>query len=215
MNILEIILKLILAIALGGLIGLERESSQKPAGFRTNIMVCLGSTIMMSMAAGLIKGSSASPDSLIRMAAGVVTGIGFLGAGTIIHSRGAVIGLTTASTLWVVAGLGLLIGAGYYIPAIIFTIMVIATLVTFRKVEEVYLKKHIYRYHLRFREQPELLSKLRKLSFHHGVRLEHLSLKKEGSSMVISFTAVGSEDKEQEFNEAVLDLGELEEFQLD
>ena len=215
MNILEIILKLILAIALGGLIGLERESSQKPAGFRTSIMVCLGSTIMMSMAAGLIKGSSASPDSLIRMAAGVVTGIGFLGAGTIIHSRGAVIGLTTASTLWVVAGLGLLIGAGYYIPAIIFTIMVIATLVTFRKVEEVYLKKHIYRYHLRFREQPELLSKLRKLSFHHGVRLEHLSLKKEGSSMVISFTAVGSEDKEQEFNEAVLDLGELEEFQLD
>ena len=215
MNILEIILKLILAIALGGLIGLERESSQKPAVFRTNIMVCLGSTIMMSMAAGLIKGSSASPDSLIRMAAGVVTGIGFLGAGTIIHSRGAVIGLTTASTLWVVAGLGLLIGAGYYIPAIIFTIMVIATLVTFRKVEEVYLKKHIYRYHLRFREQPELLSKLRKLSFHHGVRLEHLSLKKEGSSMVISFTAVGSEDKEQEFNEAVLDLGELEEFQLD
>ena len=215
MNILEIILKLILAIALGGLIGLERESSQKPAGFRTNIMVCLGSTIMMSMAAGLIKGSSASPDSLIRMAAGVVTGIGFLGAGTIIHSRGAVIGLTTASTLWVVAGLGLLIGAGYYIPAIIFTIMVIATLVTFRKVEEVYLKKHIYRYHLRFREQPELLSKLRKLSFHHGVSLEHLSLKKEGSSMVISFTAVGSEDKEQEFNEAVLDLGELEEFQLD
>ncbi|MBP6909046.1 MAG: MgtC/SapB family protein [Candidatus Saccharicenans sp.] len=215
MNILEIILKLILAIALGGLIGLEREASQKPAGFRTNIMVCLGSAMMMSMAAGLIKGSSASPDSLIRMAAGVVTGIGFLGAGTIIHAQGAVIGLTTASTLWVVAGLGLVIGAGYYLPAIIFTAIIIATLVAFRKVEEVYLRKHIYRYHLRFREQPDLLSRLRKLSFHHGIRLEHLNLKKEGSSMVISFTAVGSEDKEQEFNEAVLDLGELEEFRLD
>ena len=215
MNILEIILKLILAIALGGLIGLEREASQKPTGFRTNIMVCLGSAMMMSMAAGLIKGSSASPDSLIRMAAGVVTGIGFLGAGTIIHAQGAVIGLTTASTLWVVAGLGLIIGAGYYLPAIIFTAIIIATLVAFRRVEEVYLRKHIYRYHLRFREQPDLLSRLRKLSFHHGIRLEHLNLKKEGSSMVISFTAVGSEDKEQEFNEAVLDLGELEEFRLD
>ncbi|HNS04657.1 MAG TPA: MgtC/SapB family protein [Candidatus Saccharicenans sp.] len=215
MDILEIILKLILAIALGGLIGLEREASQKPAGFRTNIMVCLGSAMMMSMAAGLIKGSTASPDSMIRMAAGVVTGIGFLGAGTIIHAQGAVIGLTTASTLWVVAGLGLIIGAGYYIPAIILTAIIIATLVAFRRVEEVYLRKHIYRYHLKFKEQPNLLSRLRKLSFHYGIRLEHLSLKKDGASLVVSFTAVGSEDKEQEFNEAVLDLGELEEFKLD
>ncbi|HPB59171.1 MAG TPA: MgtC/SapB family protein, partial [Candidatus Saccharicenans sp.] len=185
MDILEIILKLILAIALGGLIGLEREASQKPAGFRTNIMVCLGSAMMMSMAAGLIKGSTASPDSMIRMAAGVVTGIGFLGAGTIIHAQGAVIGLTTASTLWVVAGLGLIIGAGYYIPAIILTAIIIATLVAFRRVEEVYLRKHIYRYHLKFKEQPNLLSRLRKLSFHYGIRLEHLSLKKDGASLVV------------------------------
>jgi len=82
-------------------------------------------------------------------------------------------------------------------------------------VEEVYLRKHIYRYHLKFKEQPNLLSRLRKLSFHYGIRLEHLSLKKDGASLVVSFTAVGSEDKEQEFNEAVLDLGELEEFKLD
>ncbi|MDD8020679.1 MAG: MgtC/SapB family protein [Acidobacteriota bacterium] len=215
MGILEIILKLILAIALGGLIGLEREASQKPAGFRTNVMVCIGSAMMMSMASGLIKGSSASLDSLIRMAAGVVTGIGFLGAGTIIHAQGAVIGLTTASTLWVVAGLGLLIGAGYYVPAIIFTIIIIATLITFRKVEEAYLKKRIYHYHLKFKERPDLLSRLKKLSFHHGVRLEHLSLKKEGSSLAVSFTAIGPEDKEQEFNAAVLDLGDLEEFRVD
>jgi len=75
MDILEIILKLILAVALGGLIGIERETSQKPAGFRTNILVCIGSAMMMSLAIGLVQGSSATPDALIRMAAGVVTGI--------------------------------------------------------------------------------------------------------------------------------------------
>lgn len=215
MNILEIILKLVLAVALGGLIGIERETSQKPAGFRTNILVCIGSAMMMSMAVGLIQGSSATPDTLVRMAAGVVTGIGFLGAGTIIHARGMVIGLTTASTLWVVAGLGLLIGVGYYIPALILTALIIATLVAFRKIEEIYLRKHIFHYHLKFKEQPDLLSKLRKVSFHHGIKLERLSLKKEGESLVISFSAVGSEEKEQEFNEALMSLGQLEEFRID
>ncbi|MBC7362236.1 MAG: MgtC/SapB family protein [Candidatus Aminicenantes bacterium] len=215
MNILEIILKLVLAVALGGLIGIERETSQKPAGFRTNILVCIGSAMMMSMAVGLIQGSNATPDTLVRMAAGVVTGIGFLGAGTIIHARGMVIGLTTASTLWVVAGLGLLVGVGYYIPALILTALIIATLVAFRKIEEIYLRKHIFHYHLKFKEQPDLLSKLRKVSFHHGIKLERLSIKKEGESLVISFSAVGSEEKEQEFNEALMSLGQLEEFRID
>jgi putative Mg2+ transporter-C (MgtC) family protein len=215
MNILEIILKLFLAVALGGLIGIEREASQKPAGFRTNILVCIGSAMMMSMAVGLVEGKGGSPDTLIRMAAGVVTGIGFLGAGTIIHARGMVIGLTTASTLWVVAGLGLLIGAAYYFPALILTALIIATLVAFRKIEEVYIKKHFFHYHLKFKEEPDLLSKLRKLSFHHGVKLERLSMKKEGDALVISFSAVGSEEKEQEFNESLMNLGHLEEFRID
>jgi putative Mg2+ transporter-C (MgtC) family protein len=215
MNILELILKLVLAIALGGLIGMERETSQKPAGFRTNILVCIGSAMMMSLAVGLVEGKGGSPDTLIRMAAGVVTGIGFLGAGTIIHARGMVIGLTTASTLWVVAGLGLLIGAGYYIPALLLTALIIATLVAFRKIEEIYLKKHIFHYHLRFKGQLELLSRLRKISFHHGIKLEQLSMKKEQDSLIISFSAIGSEEKEQEFNESLMNLGELEEFRIE
>jgi len=215
MNILEIILKLIMAVALGGLIGIEREASQKPAGFRTNVLVCIGSATMMSLAVALVQGSNATPDTLIRMAAGVVTGIGFLGAGTIIHARGMVIGLTTATTIWVVAGLGLVIGAGYYIPALILTALIIATLIAFRKIEDIYLKKHIFHYHLKYKEAPDLLSKLRKLSFHHGIKVERLSVKKEGESLTITFSAVGSEEKEQDFNEALLSLGQLEEFRVD
>ncbi|MCK7480046.1 MAG: MgtC/SapB family protein [Candidatus Moduliflexus flocculans] len=78
MEILQVLLKLILAIALGGLIGLEREASQKPAGFRTNILVCIAATMMMSLATLLVRGQGRrSADTLVRMAAGVITGIGF------------------------------------------------------------------------------------------------------------------------------------------
>ncbi len=121
MDILATLLKLVLAIALGGIIGLEREASQKPAGFRTNILVCVGSTMMMALAVLLVQSKGGTADTLVRMAAGVITGMGFLGAGTIMQARGTIAGLTTASTLWLVAGLGLVIGAGYYVPALIFT----------------------------------------------------------------------------------------------
>ena len=183
MELVDILLKLILAIALGGLIGLEREASQKPAGFRTNILVCVGSAMMMSLAAGLVGAKGGTGDSLIRMAAGVITGIGFLGAGTIVHARGMVAGLTTASTLWVVAGLGLVIGSGYYVPAVLLTALIMFTLVLFRKIEEAYLRKSLFHYHLTVKEKPDILSGLRKLSFHHGIKLEKLNLKKERDAL--------------------------------
>jgi putative Mg2+ transporter-C (MgtC) family protein len=215
MEIIEVILKLVLAIALGGLIGLERESSQKPAGFRTNILVCVGSAMMMTMAGLLIQAKGGTPDSMIRMAAGVVTGIGFLGAGTILHERGVIAGLTTASTIWLVAGLGLVIGAGYYVPALIFTALTIATLVLFRRVEESYLRKSQYHYHVKFKERPYILSSLRKLALHHGIRLEKLMLKGEGKSYIVTFLFSASEEREQEFNQGLFELADIEELKVE
>lgn len=215
MELIEIVLKLVLAVALGGLVGLEREASQKPAGFRTNILVCLGSVMMMSLASGLIASKGGTGDSLARMAAGVITGIGFLGAGTIVHARGTVAGLTTASTLWVVAGLGLLIGAGYYVPAVLLTAVILATLVIFRKVEEAYLRKEYFHYHLRIKESPDILSGLRKLSFHLGIKLEKLNLRKEHDAFLITFSFYASEEKEEAFNQGLLRLGEIEELKIE
>ncbi len=215
MDLVEIALKLVLAVALGGLVGLEREASQKPAGFRTNILVCLGSAMMMSLASGLIQAKGGTGDSLARMAAGVITGIGFLGAGTIVHARGMVAGLTTASSLWVVAGLGLLIGSGYYVPAALLTAVVMATLIVFRKLEDAYLRKALYHYHLRIRENPDILSGLRKLSFHHGIKLEKLNLRKERDAFIITFSFLASEEKEEAFNQGLLRLGEIEELKID
>ena len=124
----EIIIRLLVAFVLSGLIGVEREFREKPAGLRTNIMVGLGSTLMTLasiQAAGLFQGLPVDPT---RIAAQIVTGIGFLGAGTILH-RGPsiIIGLTTAATLWVVAGIGIAVGFGLYLEAMVTTALVFFT----------------------------------------------------------------------------------------
>ena len=215
MELIEIVLKLVLAIALGGLIGLEREASQKPAGFRTNILVCVGSAMMMTLSVLIVQAKGGTSDSLVRMAAGVITGIGFLGAGTILHARGTIAGLTTASTIWLVAGLGLVIGAGYYLPALIFTALTVATLVLFRRVEETYLRKSQFHYHVKFKQRPYILSSLRKLALHHGLRLEKTTLKEEGKSFIVTFFFSAAEEKEQEFNQGLFELADIEELKIE
>jgi len=134
MNIGAITLKLLLSILFGGAVGLERETSRKPAGLRTNILICASSTMMMALSQLQIGGKDLSGEAM-RVAAGVITGVGFLGAGAIIRSRGEVHGLTTASTIWAVAGMGLVLGAGYYGLAAIFTAIIVLTLILLRKVE--------------------------------------------------------------------------------
>jgi putative Mg2+ transporter-C (MgtC) family protein len=215
MELLEVLLKLVMAIALGGLIGLEREASQKPAGFRTNILVCVGAAMMMTLAVLIVREDSGTPDSLVRLAAGVITGVGFLGAGAILHSRGNIAGLTTASTLWLVAGLGLLIGAGYYVPALLFAGAMMATLILFRRIENMFLQKSLFRYQFKIKERPYFLSSLRKLALHHGIRLERLTMRKEGMSFLVTFSFASSEDKEHEFSYGLLDLGDIEELKIE
>jgi putative Mg2+ transporter-C (MgtC) family protein len=125
----------------GALIGLEREIKGKPAGFRTNILICLGSA--MYMAAGLLvvnEGGAAASDPA-RIAAQVVTGIGFIGAGSILQQRGRVVGLTTAATIWVVAAIGLIAGAGFPILAFIASAMVLITLILLGAIEARFLDR--------------------------------------------------------------------------
>jgi len=171
MNIAEITLKLILAVALGGLIGFERESSQKPAWFRTNILICIGATMMMIFSQLILQGEESSSSDMTRIAAGVITGIGFIGAGTIIQAKGIIAGLTSAATLWAVAGLGLVIGGGYYLIAIIFTGIIILTLVIFRQLESQYFKHTLYHYHLKTKYSKDILLNIKKLALHEGCLL--------------------------------------------
>lgn len=116
--------RLALAVLLGGIVGVERELSGKPAGLRTNILICLGSALLMdlSITIGITDGVRTGDPA--RIAAQVVTGVGFLGAGTIMQARGEVVGLTTAATIWVVAAIGLAVGAGHRAEAVAAALLV-------------------------------------------------------------------------------------------
>ncbi len=137
MSVYEIIFKLALAGILGGLIGLERESLNRPAGLRTYTLVCVGSALAMVVSLDMYfqyyQTVNADPG---RIAAQVISGIGFLGAGTIMREGATVRGLTTAAGLWVVACIGLAVGAGLYIPAITTTVLILFILIYFIHFEE-------------------------------------------------------------------------------
>jgi len=133
---IEMIFRLTVAFVVSGLIGLEREVRRHEAGLRTHIMVCLGSTLIMLTSLHLFaiyKAHTALDPS--RMAMGVITGIGFLGAGTIMRSQEHIRGLTTAATLWVVAALGLAIGCGFFKTSCYVTALILLVLLFLRRIE--------------------------------------------------------------------------------
>jgi putative Mg2+ transporter-C (MgtC) family protein len=215
MNMWDVVLRLLLAIALGGIIGLERETSQKPAGLRTHILICSSAALLMILSQLMLAGTAYSGGETLRVAAAAITGMGFIGAGTIIQSQGGVHGLTTAATLWTVSGLGLVVGAGYYIVGVLFSALILTALVLFRRVEEVHLKKSLYRYQVRIKDSPDILINLRKLIFHLGLKLAELNLKKERSVSVVTLSFSSSEEKERQFNQGLFDMGEILEIKIE
>jgi putative Mg2+ transporter-C (MgtC) family protein len=132
----EIVLRLVLAAVLGGFIGFEREHTNRPAGFRTHILVCIGSAlVMITSEFAFAKYMGTADVDLTRLGAQVISGIGFLGAGTIIRDGFNVRGLTTAASLWAVACVGIAVGIGFYTGAIAATALVFITLMSLKKTE--------------------------------------------------------------------------------
>lgn len=119
---LEMVVRILLALVLGGAIGYQRERADKPAGMRTLILISVGSALFTVVS---VFGFDADPA---RVAAGIVTGIGFLGAGSIMRRGDTVEGLTTASTIWIVAGIGLAAGSGLYLIAVVTAVVAVAVL---------------------------------------------------------------------------------------
>ena len=126
-------ISIILAVVFGAAIGLEREISGKPAGLRTNVLICLGAAVFTIISKEMAAGLENSPT---RIAAQIVTGVGFLGAGAIIRDRGGIHGLTTAATIWLVASVGMACGAKLYCLAIITTVLAIVVLLGLAQVEK-------------------------------------------------------------------------------
>ncbi|MEO5986813.1 MAG: MgtC/SapB family protein [Candidatus Limnocylindria bacterium] len=131
---LELTARLVVALVLGAVIGWERELQRMPAGFRTHALVALGAAIFTVVGAYAFTGSNSDPT---RVAAQIVSGIGFLGGGAILHYGGTVRGLTTAASLWAVAGVGMAAGAGLLVMATISTALIIIALEVFQRLERV------------------------------------------------------------------------------
>lgn len=142
----DIVIRLVLSIAAGMVIGTERERNQRPAGIKTHILVCMGATLVslmqvhMSLDVLKLAGASSELAAVVksdsgRLGAQVISGIGFLGAGTIIRNRGNVRGLTTAATLWMVACVGLAIGMGYYVMSIVAVALVLFMLTSLKLIQ--------------------------------------------------------------------------------
>ncbi len=135
--------RLVLSILLGGVIGLERQYRHKAAGLRTNMLICFGSAMFTVISAQMAEKLGGDQT---RIAAQIISGIGFLGAGTIIHGQGSVVGLTSAATIFVTASVGMAAGAGLYFTAIFATVVVLIALVGLGKLEDYFERKHLPKY---------------------------------------------------------------------
>lgn len=191
---IELLLRLLVAIGLGGLIGFERELSDKPAGFRTNILICLGAAIFteMSILIATVGAVPAGAGDPTRIAAQIVSGMGFLGAGTILQARGSVRGLTTAATLWTVAAIGVTVGAGAYALAIGATTLVIVVLVLLGQIERMVMHRRSERIvQVAFEPRPELLGAVREVLTESGLRAEAIDVEKRPTSYIATFRTSG------------------------
>jgi putative Mg2+ transporter-C (MgtC) family protein len=208
---LEIILKILLAAILGGLIGLEREISQKEAGLRTNILIAMGSTLLTILSLKLAESSSLADPT--RIASQIVTGIGFLGAGAIIQARFAGHGLTTAATIWTVSAIGISVGMGLYLIALVITIFILVILTAFKSIIRMLEKnKKTFAYIIKTDERAAILAEIKEIMTESSIRYLNANLSKIRRGYLIEIVLTTSEFKNKEFVEKVLQLKGVKEI---
>jgi putative Mg2+ transporter-C (MgtC) family protein len=185
---LDVLVQLLLAVLLGGAIGIEREFHGKPAGLRTNILICMGATLftLLSYRLALPSGDAG------RVAAQIVTGIGFLGAGTILHARGSVVGLTSAATIWLVAAVGMALGSHAYVEALGTTILAMIVLEGLGAVETgITARSGFSRLVVRARVTPGALETIETLLREAGLKVESCHVRRDGDEIVVDVDLAG------------------------
>lgn len=179
MTDLQLVIRILLAAILGGFIGVEREVHGRAAGLRTHILVCVGSALIMLTAVNLMACYDNSGIDPFRIPAQVVSGIGFLGAGTIIRFRASIRGLTTAASLWVSAAIGLAIGSGFYKAAFLTAAVILVSLLFLTKLESKMLRKDWYRtLRLITDGGPNQLGAVREILSDHQAEIRDFEIKK-------------------------------------
>lgn len=189
----EMLLRIILATVAGALVGLERELRGRQAGFRTNILVCLGSAIVMVVSVSFASHDWTMNETVLRIdpariAYGVMTGVGFLGAGTIIHHGATVRGLTTAAAMWCVAAIGLAVGFGLYVLAAVACVLVLTALWVLDHIEEAMPKTHVRHVTIRATWDPKSISNAVSLFRKAGFRVYDVSFQRSGDLKEVDIT---------------------------
>ena len=190
----SIVLKLILAAVLGGVVGIERQMRDKPAGLRTNMLICVGATQFMAISTQVAATFGGDPS---RIAAQIISGIGFLGAGAVLQSHGFVMGLTTAATIWVVAGIGMAVGAGMYGLSVLVAALTLGTLYFLSLVEQRFPGKADLRYSIVVDELSDGLTTIERILRTQDVTAANLSFKKEQTKYRVWFQVQASRDVNQ------------------
>jgi putative Mg2+ transporter-C (MgtC) family protein len=207
----DVIWRIILSCVLGGLIGLERESLNKSAGFRTHILVCVGSALLMIVSQEIYfmyQGTSTIDPG--RIAAQVVSGIGFLGAGTIMGEGATVKGLTTAASLWVVAGVGLAAGAGLYFPALVTTGVVFLSLIYLGKVEKLISgSTNVTVLTVTAENRPGQLGKVGSFLGEHGILILNIQMKQMADEKRVMFEIDIRLPPHTDINELLYELSDI------
>ena len=186
------VVRIVVAVIYGGLIGLERELRDKPAGFRTIILICVGACIF-----SIVSQTAGGTDfESTRIAAQIVTGIGFLGAGAILRDRQAVFGLTTAATIWTVAALGVAIGFGDLALATVGTVVVLVALFVFNAVEGwIGDRRDIQDYYIKTGNADDALRRVESLFSGARLRILKSNYFEEGDSLIFHIVALGAKPR--------------------
>lgn len=200
----QAMVRLILAVILGGAIGLERELNNRPAGLRTNMFICFGSCLFTLLS---FKLADQFPGDHTRIAAQIIPGIGFIGAGSILHERGSVTGLTTAATMFVVASIGMACGGGVYITAIFATVILLLALTLLAKMENKFnLKDLTMIYEVRGGQADALISAINGvLELDHKI-MQSVQVSPSDGHFRVQFTVVG---KQREHDRLLTRLKEI------
>lgn len=188
MTIGIIALKLLVAAMLGGVVGLERENKRRAAGLRTHVLVSLGSALVMITSEYIFQSYSGLVNlDPARLGAQVISGIGFLGAGTIIKQGATVKGLTTAASLWTVAGIGLAAGAGFYIAAVMTAAIVYITLVLLSKLERILSDKEQMNPEIsvQLENKPGMLGEVASHIGKSGANITNIDIENDGEHYII------------------------------
>jgi putative Mg2+ transporter-C (MgtC) family protein len=208
------LLRLLLAAALGGFIGLERELKHRPAGLRTNMFMCFGAamfTILSTDLAGAFGGDHT------RIAAQIIPGIGFIGAGSILHARrGGVTGLTTAATIFVVASIGMACGGGFYLLATFASILIFIALRSLGWLEQQFSLKESMMNYIVVSERPasELVSEVHSIMDHMGKELRGMHLSRGTGGQQIAFSVDATRREQKELMETLRQSEALRNFEV-